>query len=633
MEESEGKLKGIIGYIDVDLVSTDFVGDNRSSIFDAKAGIALNEKFQKLVAWYDNEWGYSSNMRVTLPKSLLARPLVGGITFGSFIDSAFVTLGRLTPTEVTTFSPPQRRGRAAMHPFGCHVAWRLARTPTRPTPVRCPGPLALVGSSYSYYSDKGSSCSVPPPSSSRNRSAQIEAPSPSSHWDSIFAHLSHPETTKLTLTLPVVHIPPTPQVVGSDVPSSSTSGLRRRAGRNRNRRLQLAMRVVPEKWEPQLVLVTPTPEVIVAPEIEVVQGGYFSPLTHSGDEQDVDRIAVAPPIVPTLPQARVPRDDTARALARRIRSITRLARDFKLSIDGEEMIDLSAGIRRNVPLVEITLGSGVDSPIYEMEPEIGSSSSTPAVSKVSKNKMKNYLRRVKKKVIKARKTAEAKALKHVKSEANQKFVAPSMNPFPGGNRFHPSPVTQRREVVETRARSSIHLLDYYMTRINQAKTEQTPAPGPRPPVEGYDPSTLLDDVSSPVLVETVPAHSPHRISPLMGSYVKALGQTFSEDDILYESGGDILVHRVCVVTRRGLSDEQEEPEVGGSPRLVDIKSIVLNLQTQMAEISRAMAAMTAQLTALGPLPQVAGVGTPTTSRDEPVEPPVVAPDLIGVDRV
>ncbi|XP_052187686.1 glyceraldehyde-3-phosphate dehydrogenase GAPC1, cytosolic-like [Diospyros lotus] len=59
-EESEGKLKGILGYTEDDVVSTDFIGDSRSSIFDAKAGIALNDKFMKLVAWYDNEWGYSS---------------------------------------------------------------------------------------------------------------------------------------------------------------------------------------------------------------------------------------------------------------------------------------------------------------------------------------------------------------------------------------------------------------------------------------------------------------------------------------------------------------------------------------------------------------------------------------------
>ncbi|XP_059445670.1 glyceraldehyde-3-phosphate dehydrogenase GAPC1, cytosolic-like [Corylus avellana] len=61
-EESEGKLKGILGYTEDDVVSTDFIGDSRSSIFDAKAGIALNEGFVKLVSWYDNEWGYSTRV-------------------------------------------------------------------------------------------------------------------------------------------------------------------------------------------------------------------------------------------------------------------------------------------------------------------------------------------------------------------------------------------------------------------------------------------------------------------------------------------------------------------------------------------------------------------------------------------
>ncbi|KNZ64406.1 glyceraldehyde-3-phosphate dehydrogenase, type I [Puccinia sorghi] len=56
---SEGPLKGILGYTDEELVSTDFVGDSHSSIFDAKAGISLNPNFVKLVSWYDNEWGYS----------------------------------------------------------------------------------------------------------------------------------------------------------------------------------------------------------------------------------------------------------------------------------------------------------------------------------------------------------------------------------------------------------------------------------------------------------------------------------------------------------------------------------------------------------------------------------------------
>ncbi|MBW0504733.1 hypothetical protein O181_044448 [Austropuccinia psidii MF-1] len=56
---SEGPLKGILGYTDEDLVSTDFIGDSHSSVFDAKAGISLNPNFVKLVSWYDNEWGYS----------------------------------------------------------------------------------------------------------------------------------------------------------------------------------------------------------------------------------------------------------------------------------------------------------------------------------------------------------------------------------------------------------------------------------------------------------------------------------------------------------------------------------------------------------------------------------------------
>ncbi|GMH13386.1 hypothetical protein Nepgr_015227 [Nepenthes gracilis] len=56
---SEGPLKGILGYTDDDVVSNDFVGDSRSSIFDAKAGIALSPNFMKLISWYDNEWGYS----------------------------------------------------------------------------------------------------------------------------------------------------------------------------------------------------------------------------------------------------------------------------------------------------------------------------------------------------------------------------------------------------------------------------------------------------------------------------------------------------------------------------------------------------------------------------------------------
>ncbi|KAH0455169.1 hypothetical protein IEQ34_015201 [Dendrobium chrysotoxum] len=166
---------------------------------------------------------------------------------------------------------------------------------------------------------------------------------------------------------------------------------------------------------------------------------------------------------------------------------------------------------RDLIVEGITSGSGVNSPISEMEAvvtplttvssteednnqklittgelpsqsEIESSSGIPVASK---NKRKNYLRRVRKKVVKARKTAEVKALKYVKSKTNKQFVAPSTYPFPDGNHFHPSPFAQRKEVVEMSTRSSIHLLDYYMARINQAKTEQTPALGLRPLVEGF----------------------------------------------------------------------------------------------------------------------------------------------------
>ncbi|MFV0518716.1 MAG: type I glyceraldehyde-3-phosphate dehydrogenase [Lachnospirales bacterium] len=59
---SEGELKGILGYTEEDVVSSDFVGETCTSVFDAKAGIALNDNFVKLVSWYDNEWGYSNKV-------------------------------------------------------------------------------------------------------------------------------------------------------------------------------------------------------------------------------------------------------------------------------------------------------------------------------------------------------------------------------------------------------------------------------------------------------------------------------------------------------------------------------------------------------------------------------------------
>ena len=61
-EASEGAMKGILGYTDEDVVSSDFYTDPRTSIFDSKAGIMLNDQFVKLVSWYDNEWGYSNKL-------------------------------------------------------------------------------------------------------------------------------------------------------------------------------------------------------------------------------------------------------------------------------------------------------------------------------------------------------------------------------------------------------------------------------------------------------------------------------------------------------------------------------------------------------------------------------------------
>jgi len=59
---SETDLKGVLGYTEDEVVSSDFIGDSRTSIFDAKAGIMLNPNFVKIIAWYDNEWGYSCKL-------------------------------------------------------------------------------------------------------------------------------------------------------------------------------------------------------------------------------------------------------------------------------------------------------------------------------------------------------------------------------------------------------------------------------------------------------------------------------------------------------------------------------------------------------------------------------------------
>ncbi|KAE9532195.1 hypothetical protein AGLY_010397 [Aphis glycines] len=65
-EAAAGPLKGILGYTEDEVVSSDFIGDTHSSIYDAKAGISLNDQFVKLISWYDNEYGYSTRVIIKL---------------------------------------------------------------------------------------------------------------------------------------------------------------------------------------------------------------------------------------------------------------------------------------------------------------------------------------------------------------------------------------------------------------------------------------------------------------------------------------------------------------------------------------------------------------------------------------
>jgi glyceraldehyde 3-phosphate dehydrogenase len=61
-EASEGEMKGILGYTDEHVVSSDFIHDKHSSTIDAEACIFLNDHFHKVISWYDNEWGYSNRL-------------------------------------------------------------------------------------------------------------------------------------------------------------------------------------------------------------------------------------------------------------------------------------------------------------------------------------------------------------------------------------------------------------------------------------------------------------------------------------------------------------------------------------------------------------------------------------------
>ncbi|KAL0921607.1 hypothetical protein M5K25_008696 [Dendrobium thyrsiflorum] len=635
---------------------------------------------------------FGSDSRVTLPESLLSSLPAGGITFGSFTDSAYVTLGGPTPSEAAAFSPPQRRGRAAMRPFGRPVARQPARAAARPAPVVCAQPVRPVARQpvprplpvqpvrpvarrpapivpvvrpapapqrrqpvvpLAVVPVEATRARVsPPPSSSRKRGAQAELPSPSSRRVSVFARLSHPETARQTPVTSVVAPVPPVQSVGLDVASSSTSGLGRRARRNRNRRLRLAAseaavqemvvsvaqqepvqrRVVPSQREPRRPTVVHTPDVVVAPEIDAVQGGRFSPLVHSGDEEDAGRIAAAPPVTTTLPRARVPRDGAARALTQRIRSIVRSARG-RGRVSEERLL-------REISQVHFQLQRQSVRQSYQWRRGQPPRQSTrPVVTVRPPTDAPSVGRR-------PRRHGRRPPSEPVRSQLGSVIVVPPPQ--------SDVPSTSRRSRWVWRRRQVDQPVETEQT-VGTVRRVDTVIPSVAAAVpmicdRAADDVEFVPSVSPPVRVESAGVSDQHGASSPMGPHIDALCQTFSEDDWLgEESEEDVPVHRVCVVTRRGTSDEhrdieddmeeQGEADVpstsaqGGPPRSVDTDATVLQLQAQMAEMARAMATMTAQLTALGVAPQVMEVGTPTTSRDEPVVPPVVVPDPVRVERV
>ncbi len=76
---ANGELKGVLGYTDKAVVSNDFIGDPRTSIFDASAGIAMNDRFFKIVSWYDNEWGYSNKIIELIRHMRKTKDLAGSV--------------------------------------------------------------------------------------------------------------------------------------------------------------------------------------------------------------------------------------------------------------------------------------------------------------------------------------------------------------------------------------------------------------------------------------------------------------------------------------------------------------------------------------------------------------------------
>jgi len=82
---SEGPMKDIIGYTEDDVVSSDMIGEPCTCVFDAKAGIALNDHFVKLIAWYDNEWGYSCKVLDLIRHMAVVD--IGSVTTGTSVGS------------------------------------------------------------------------------------------------------------------------------------------------------------------------------------------------------------------------------------------------------------------------------------------------------------------------------------------------------------------------------------------------------------------------------------------------------------------------------------------------------------------------------------------------------------------
>merc|ERR1712032_468478 len=129
--KSEGEMKGFLGYCDEPLVSTDFESDPRSSIFDAGAGIMLNPNFVKLVAWYDNEWGYSCRV-VDLMKTVASvdAKIAARCRSGSCRTASAAPRSRRRFPGCRGSSGPPRPWRRRRR------TWRTSFPPRRSVPVR-----------------------------------------------------------------------------------------------------------------------------------------------------------------------------------------------------------------------------------------------------------------------------------------------------------------------------------------------------------------------------------------------------------------------------------------------------------------------------------------------------------------